>query len=91
LSENPLGDDGLAAVEPLLGLEGLSLQNTHVTDRGLDHLKGLRNLRWLYLKDTAVTDAGVEALQNALPDLEIRRQPSRTSIGSPTTPAMSSS
>jgi len=68
-------DEGLAHLEDLKDLRRLSLDGSFlVTDSGLAHLKGLAGLRHLGLTFTRVSDAGVENLQNALPDLRIRRR-----------------
>jgi hypothetical protein len=57
----------------LTRLQWLALDGTQVTDAGLKQLSGLTKLRTLYLDATDVTDAGARDLQQAVPNLQIRR------------------
>lgn len=63
-----IGDDDLAHLSPLTGLQQLDLSGTRVTDAGLLHLQGLHRLELLSLWDTAITDAGL-AILGRLPAL----------------------
>jgi hypothetical protein len=69
-------DDDLAALAGFESVTHVDLSRTKITDAGLIHLKGLKNLKFLDVYDTKVTNAGVAALQKALPDLKINRDPS---------------
>jgi hypothetical protein len=51
----------------------LWLYDTRINDQGLVHLQGLTNLRVLNLRGTLVSPGGVDALQQTLPECEIRR------------------
>lgn len=56
-------DAGLADLQGLTGLLGLSLDNTRVTDAGLLRLQGLTNLQAIILDNTQITDAGLVHLK----------------------------
>jgi hypothetical protein len=73
LDRTHVTDAGLPHLLGLTRLEFLTLSNTPITDAGLVHLRGLKCLGQLHLAGTHVTDAGVRALQEALPNLIIRR------------------
>jgi internalin A len=73
LDGTEVGDAGLARLTGLAQLKMLDLRHTAVTDAGLVHLKGLSGLRCLELSHTKVTDRGVQALQKALPNVQIVR------------------
>jgi HEAT repeat protein len=75
LGRTTIGDAGLAHLKNLTSLRSLGLEKTRITDSGLAHLNGLTNLKFLDLYDTKVTDTGVAALQRALPELKINRNP----------------
>ena len=62
LGATRIGDDGLASLAGLTGLQFLAVFDTAVTDKGVAHLDGLTHLKTLYLNRTAVTDKGLEAL-----------------------------
>ena len=62
LSDTEITDSGLANVQGLTGLLGLSLDNTQVTDAGLAHLQGLTALRELSINNARVTDSGLAHL-----------------------------
>jgi HEAT repeat protein len=68
-------DGDIAGLASLEALTRADLACTLVTDAGLIHLKGLKNLKYVDLHNTKVTDAGVVALQKALPELKINREP----------------
>ena len=67
-------DAGLAHLARMPRLEFLDLRDTQVTDAGLAHLSALERLRSLRLGQTKVTTSGIEALQKALPHLEVQRE-----------------
>lgn len=56
-------DAGLANLQGLTGLLGLTLENTWVTDAGLLRLQGLTNLQAIILRNTQITDAGLVHLK----------------------------
>jgi internalin A len=67
-------DAGLKELAALKGLQKLKLGPAMVTDAGLKELAGLKALKSLDLSDCkGVTDVGVKDLQQALPDLIIKR------------------
>lgn len=69
-SRTTLGDEHLAAISQLSGLNSLTLNETKVTDAGVARLGGLRNLQALYLVNTGVSDDCAAALAK-IPDLHI--------------------
>jgi serine/threonine protein kinase/Leucine-rich repeat (LRR) protein len=72
-----IGDDALAHLNELTGLESLVLSGTDVTDAGVVHLAGCKALRSLTLSDTNITAAGIAALTRlpALRQLFLARTP----------------
>jgi hypothetical protein len=73
LSGTRVTNAGLAHLQRLTGLRVLWLYDTRINDQGLVHLQGLTNLRVLNLRGTLVSPGGVDALQQTLPECEIRR------------------
>ena len=73
LSSTRVTNAGLSYLRGLTGLRVLWLYDTQVNDTGLVHLQGLTGLRVLNLRSTLVSQSGVDALQQALPQCEIRR------------------
>jgi hypothetical protein len=73
LSGTRVGNADLAHLQGLTGLRVLWLYDTRVGDAGLIYLRGLRGLRVLNLRSTLVSGGGVDALQQHLPECEIRR------------------
>jgi serine/threonine protein kinase len=71
LSNNPIGDDGVAHLAGAERLLQLNLDNTRITDAGLLHLRECDSLLYLDVKGTQVTSAGVEALNRALPQCKV--------------------
>jgi hypothetical protein len=65
LSSTGVGDDELAEIEVLTGLEELSLNYTRISDVTLERLARLPRLRQLELADTSITDAGLAHLSDA--------------------------
>lgn len=65
-------DTGLEQLAKLKNLSLLALQATPITDTGLKHLHGLEQLEQLDLHETKVTPAGIAALQQALPNCQIK-------------------
>ena len=57
------GDDHLARLRDLKGLQFLVVPGPGVTDGGLEHLWQLKGLQWLDLARTKVTDAGLAHLR----------------------------
>lgn len=66
-------DAGLAHLKALPQLRSLALENAAITDAGIEHLKALTDLEELDLRGTQVTNVGVQAIQNALPKLNVER------------------
>ena len=69
-----LSDTSVSDLRPLRGLSSLKilgLNGTRVAD--LEPLHGLTNLEDVWLQGTSVPDSAVDALQAAIPDLEIIR------------------
>lgn len=66
-------DDGLRHLCAMANLRTLCLRDTQITDAGLKHLHVLTNLSSLQIMRSKVTAAGVSELNEALPNLEIRR------------------
>lgn len=62
LSDNPVGDVGLASLANLKLLKRLYLADTHITSAGLRHLAGLANLEGLDLTHCAINDQGLAQL-----------------------------
>ena len=73
LSGTRVGNADLIHVQRLIGLRVLWLYDTRVSDAGLVYLQGLQGLRVLNLRSTLVSVGGVDALQERLPECEIRR------------------
>jgi hypothetical protein len=73
LSSTRVTNAGLRYLQRLTGLRVLWLYDTHISDEGLIHLQGLTGLQVLNLRGTLVSRGGVDALQQALPECEIRR------------------
>lgn len=65
LSSTGVGDDELAEIAVLTGLEELNLNHTHVSDVTLERLARLPQLRQLELADTSITDAGLAHIGDA--------------------------
>lgn len=76
LSGTQITDEGLLLVSTFVNLQKLYLNDCRITDQGLQHLRHLGSLTTLDLNGTAVTQSGVEELRNALPECDIRWQPS---------------
>ena len=64
---------GFAHLKMANQLEELNLAGTRLTDDELVHLQGMASLKFLGLGGTGVTDVGADKLQQALPNLAIRR------------------
>jgi hypothetical protein len=73
LSGTAVSDTGLSHLRNLTGLRVLWLYDTRISDNGLLHLHGLTNLRILNVRSTLVSTRGINALQEILPQCEIRR------------------
>ena len=58
-----LKNEGLEHIAKLVGLEGLHIRYTEVTDKGMPSLAGLTNLTHLDMSQTQVTDAGLKHLE----------------------------
>lgn len=59
-----IGDAGLLSIQPLRGLEFLSVGGSGtISDTGVDHLKSLTRLRRLDLSGTGLTDSGLLSLK----------------------------
>ncbi|MFI4849482.1 MAG: protein kinase [Gimesia chilikensis] len=67
-------DTGLEQLAKLKNLSLLALQATPITDTGLKHLHGLEQLEQIDLHETKVTPAGIAALQQALPNCQIKSE-----------------
>ncbi|NLY00339.1 MAG: hypothetical protein GXY83_29940 [Rhodopirellula sp.] len=63
-SKTRCGDDDLAVLENLPGVQWLYLNQTQVTDAGLPRVAEIQSLTLLDLTDTAVTDAGLQHLRS---------------------------
>ena len=63
LDRTQITDAGLAALQRMAGLQGLSLNQTQITDAGLAALQGMAGLGSLSLDQTEITDAGLVELQ----------------------------
>ena len=61
------GDEGLAYLEWVIGLDYLSIRGAPVSDAGLAHLEKLTRFSRIELYGTQVTADGANALQAALP------------------------
>jgi hypothetical protein len=73
LGSTQVADAGLQRLKELNRLERLRLSTTQVTDAGLVHLKGLTGREMLDMRFLPfVTDSEVRALEEALPNCEIR-------------------
>ena len=77
LSNNQITDAGLKELVKLQKLTHLSLANTKITDAGLKELVKLQKLAVLRLDNTQVTEAGVAELKKALPNCNIRSNPTK--------------
>ena len=66
-----LDDAGLAKLAPLLRLETLNLDSTHVTDAGVMLLTGFPKLRQLDIYHSLLTAGGLAALRAAVPELRV--------------------
>jgi hypothetical protein len=73
LSSSRVINAGLRYLRGLTGLRVLWLYDTPIGDDGLVHLQALTGLRVLNLRSTLVSKEGIDALQQALPQCEIRR------------------
>lgn len=75
LSGRNMGDEDLADVKRLHGLEWLALNRNAITDQGVKQLSEIRSLKALRMEDTRVTDAGLEHLAylNRLEVLSLKR------------------
>jgi hypothetical protein len=76
MTSAPLGDDGLAHVQPYLAglprLRRLRIASlAMISDAGLRHLEGLTQLETLELYGDRITAAGVERLRKQLPNVQI--------------------
>lgn len=60
---NRVNDDGIAHLNKLPKLSGLSLNKTAIGDPALEHLRNTTSLQHLGLYGTSVTDAGLVSLQ----------------------------
>jgi thiol-disulfide isomerase/thioredoxin/Leucine-rich repeat (LRR) protein len=76
LSQSHVTDEGLQHVGRLIGLQGLVLSGTSITDAGINHLTGLRRLTWIGLDQIGskrnrdrLTDASLRVLAE-IPTLE---------------------
>jgi hypothetical protein len=68
-------EDDLLLLKNLTELRELTLHGDCITDARLEHLRGLTNLKTISIRSTKVTDEGIKGLQQALPNCEIRREP----------------
>ena len=57
-------DAGVAHLQGLVQLEGISLADTQVTDKGLEYLKQMKSLQGLTLADTGITDVGLSHIKD---------------------------
>jgi len=73
LSSTRVTDKGLTNLGELTKLKWLALAGTQVTDAGLVHLSELSSLKEIWLRETKVSNAGVAKLQEALPELRVKR------------------
>lgn len=71
LEDGELTDDAMKCIGSLKRLEVLNLSSNDITDEGLKHLHGLKQLELLEIANNPITDQGVEALQRAIPGLEV--------------------
>lgn len=71
LEQSNVDDAGLAHLAGLPRLEYLNVYGTAVTDAGVDHLKTNAKLRRLYVWKTKVSYDAAQALQAAIPGLEV--------------------
>ncbi len=71
ISECRLRDDDVRHVAHLPHLEYLNLSHNDLTDEGLRRLYTLQTLRELDISNTLATDQGVDALQQAIPGLQV--------------------
>lgn len=63
LSDQPIGDAGLAHFRNCLEMEVLDLEKTNVGDQGLVYLSEMTKLTNLYIKHSRLTDAGLKHLR----------------------------
>ncbi|MGD9127809.1 MAG: hypothetical protein PVH19_10580 [Planctomycetia bacterium] len=70
---NSVGDEAIAELSKLKGLECLVLSNADVSDEGLESLAELTNLKELHVDSTRVSDEGVKKLQEKLPNCKIKK------------------
>ena len=68
-----ISDEGLVQIAGLVELQKLYLGHTKITDAGLEHLARLTNLRSLDVRHTAVTNSGLALVDQALPNVKIKR------------------
>jgi formylglycine-generating enzyme required for sulfatase activity len=87
LSYTDVTANGLKVLARFPSLKVLSLSGEKITDKGLENLKTLQKLTELRLEDTEVTSAGVTALQAALPNCKITREPPSDPSTIPPSPA----
>lgn len=71
LEKSRVTDAGLTHLKRLPYLEQLNLYGIRVTDKGLLALADCKKLKRLYLWDTQTTPKGINALQKALPGIDI--------------------
>ena len=80
LDNTRITDAGLKEVAKLQNLKWLMLDRTNITDAGLKEVAKLQELVQLYLYHTKITYEGLAELKKAMPNCEIR--------GNPTPPPM---
>jgi mono/diheme cytochrome c family protein len=71
LEHSNVDDAGLAHLAGLPRLEYVNVFGTSVTDAGAEHLKALPKLRRFYVWQTKISFEEAEALQKAIPGLEV--------------------
>ncbi|HAY37018.1 MAG TPA: hypothetical protein DCY57_08605 [Bacteroidetes bacterium] len=71
LSRTSINGSGLSGLINLEFLEYLNVYDTQTNDEALEHIKPMKSIAAVYLWQTAATPEGLEALQNALPNVEV--------------------